>query len=81
MSPDRERSEYQTRQVELWLMNDEPSYLAYMSRLRKRGKFSASAMKQFVINLWGNRTPDNGGISRVKWSIVAETINSDLESI
>lgn len=81
MTEQSERAEYQTRQVELWLMNDEAYYNAYMSRLRKRGKFTPSAIKRFVFWLWGDRLPDGGGLSRVRWGIVAATINSDLDSI
>lgn len=71
-----ELAQYQTDLVCQWLDNDEPSYNAYIDRLERRGLFNASTAKRFVYNLWGNRTPEGSGMSRVRWGQVAEFLNS-----
>lgn len=80
MMTSKERAEYQTRRVELWLLNDEPSYLAacaYCARLkRKKRKFTASSAKSFVRNLWGDRNPHDEGMSKVRWSEVSQLLST-----
>ena len=78
MMTNAQRAEYQTRQIELWLMNDEPSYLAYLNRLECRGYFDGSSLRSFVYHLWGNRNPANEGMSRARWGEIAQTINADM---
>lgn len=80
MMTSKERAEYQTRQVELWLLNDEPSYLAacaFNARTKRmRRKFTASRAKRFVYNLWGDRNPHDEGMSKVRWSEVSQLLST-----
>lgn len=76
MSNYSEVATWQTDCVCEWLDNDIPSYDAYIDRLERRGLFTASTAKRFVLNLWGDRTPNNEGMSRVRWGQVAEFLNS-----
>lgn len=79
MSTSREIADYQTHNVCLWLDNVESDYLAYIARIEKYGLFTATTAKAFVYNLWGDRTPDNVGMSRVRWGEVAASMNSDIK--
>lgn len=79
MSTSREIADYQTHNVCLWLDNVESDYLAYIARIEKYGLFTATTAKTFVHNLWGDRTPDNVGMSRVRWAEVARSMNGDTK--
>lgn len=80
MSTSQEIAEWQTRNVCLWLDNDEPSYDAYIDRLERRGLFTrAGDVKEFVRISWGDKTPGGEGMSRVRWTEVMEFMNSGNE--
>lgn len=80
MSTSKQIADWQTDNVILWLDNEEVYYNAYISRIEKYGLFNATSAKKFVYDLWGDRTPDNFGMSRVRWREVATAMNSDIKS-
>lgn len=80
MSTSQEIAERQTRNVCLWLDNDEPSYDVCIDRLERRGLFTrAGDVKEFVRIMWGDKTPGDEGMSRVRWGEVMEFMNCGNE--
>lgn len=80
MSTSQETAQYQTDCVCQWLDNDEPSYDAYIDRLERRGLFTrAGEVKEFVHIMWGGKTPNGEGMSRVRWGEVMEFVNAGNE--
>lgn len=79
MSTSKQIADWQTDNVILWLDNEESYYNAYIARIEKYGLFNATSAKQFAIDLWGNRTPDDLSMGRVRWGEVATALNSDTK--
>lgn len=71
-----EMAAHQTDLVCQWLDNIVDDYWAYIERIERRGLFTASTAKRFVYNLWGDKTPEGSGMSKVRWGQVAEFMNS-----
>lgn len=67
----------QTFNTVVHLINDEDCYKAYNAHIAKNGLFTPQTAKKFVKNLWGDRAPDGGGLSKVKWAEVAEAMNPE----
>lgn len=87
MSTDTERyngwANYNTWNVALWFDNDEGLYTALQARQAKKFKFrrkwTGVQAKAFTLNVMGERTPDDAGLSRVRWGEIAKAWNSELE--
>ena len=75
----RERAEWQTNEVELWIVNDEGCYTAMVKWLKRGRRFNASSAKRLFVSYFGNCTPMGDGISRVRWGEVAKLLNTYQE--
>ena len=73
-----DRAQWQTNEVGLWLLNDEPTYNAFVGRLERGYPFNGESAKNFVIAQWGNCTPGGDGISRVRWGEIAKLMNAEV---
>lgn len=65
----------QTWNVALWLGNDEGLYREANRYVAKFGQsITAMGARAFVRRVMGERTPDGVGLSRVRWSQIAEML-------
>ena len=71
---------WQTWQVPLWLNNDEPMYRITRDFMRRTPTFTAANVKEFVLTLMPNGTPDFKSpteYDQVDWAEIAENWNDE----
>lgn len=69
---------YETWNVNLWVMNDEYAYQRFRYELTKGTKWDSWNTEEFVMTLWPFGTPDFDSIiqyDKVKWNHLAELWN------
>jgi hypothetical protein len=70
---------YETWNINLWVMNDEPLYRAWQNLQQHYGVFTVKTARVTARTLFGKKTPDGVRISskHINWKEIVNTWNEE----